>query len=133
MLLAFVDERGDNGALLRLLAACRAEIDAACWGVFLLQPHERAGCRLPDSVLPGARTNASPSPNPSPSPQPKPHPATQILGVRYAAAMRLRPDDRANGGFQGLAASDYAPLWDCLRAKTTSAAWLVPLGVPRPP
>ena len=68
MLLAFVDERGDNGALLRLLAACRAEIDAACWGVFLLQPHERAGCRLPDSVLPGARTNASPSPNPSPSP-----------------------------------------------------------------
>ena len=68
MLLAFVDERGDNGALLRLLAASRAEIDAACWGVFLLQPHERAGCRLPDSVLPGARTNASPSPNPSPSP-----------------------------------------------------------------
>ena len=44
-------------------------------------------------------------------------------GMRYVAAMRLRPDDKANGGFEGMAASDYAPLWDCLRAKTTSAAW----------
>jgi len=39
-------------------------------------------------------------------------------GVRYAAALRLRPDDHADGGFAGLKQADYAPLWDCIRAKT---------------
>ena len=29
--------------MLRLLAACRTEVDAACWGVFALQPNEGAG------------------------------------------------------------------------------------------
>ena len=54
VLLAFFDERGDNGALLRLLAACGADVEAACWGVFPLQPQERAGCSQPDGILPGA-------------------------------------------------------------------------------
>ena len=39
--------------------------------------------------------------------------------VSYAVSMRLRPDDRGDGGFEGIAEpAKLPPLWDCIRAKT---------------
>ena len=49
-------------------------------------------------------------------------------GGDYAVAMRLRPDGRGKGGYLDLNDDDFAPLWDCVRAKAdgphTSAPWV---------
>ena len=41
-------------------------------------------------------------------------------GVDYAVGMRLRPDDRGDTGFEGIADAKKLPaLWDCIRAKAS--------------